>query len=217
MVHRPPIYIGGQFGESQPSMEALEEFRIQTSGMSAEYGRRGWWRVQLCDEIRHQRIPRLGHGTDSQRVDGRRTGSQTITTDVRDAWTGGITTPSPAAEPSVYIPKIYDGRNKTFFYVSYERYKEAYGGGGSPSVTAPLPEWWNGDLSRYLTNEQIGTDALGRPVMRGAIYNPATTRTVNGQVVRDPFVNNQIPGAMITQVAKNLGGIFTQHYNPKVT
>jgi len=35
------IYIGGQFGESSPSLEALEEFKVQTSGMSAEYGRTG--------------------------------------------------------------------------------------------------------------------------------------------------------------------------------
>src|SRR5204862_3517193 len=31
------IYISGHMGESSPSMEALEEFKVQTSGMSAEY------------------------------------------------------------------------------------------------------------------------------------------------------------------------------------
>ncbi|MGH9629458.1 MAG: hypothetical protein ACRD7E_14145 [Bryobacteraceae bacterium] len=35
------IYIGGQFGESSPSMEALEEFKVQMSGMSGEFGRTG--------------------------------------------------------------------------------------------------------------------------------------------------------------------------------
>ena len=33
------IYISGHMGESSPSMEALEEFKVQTSGMSAEYTR----------------------------------------------------------------------------------------------------------------------------------------------------------------------------------
>ena len=33
------IYISGHMGESSPSMEAIEEFKVQTSGMSAEYTR----------------------------------------------------------------------------------------------------------------------------------------------------------------------------------
>lgn len=34
-------YLSGHFGESSVSMEALQEFKIQTSGLSAEYGRHG--------------------------------------------------------------------------------------------------------------------------------------------------------------------------------
>src|SRR5690606_25636355 len=65
--------------------------------------------------------------------------------DRRHLWGGSIGGP-------IYFPKIYDGRNKTFFYVAYERYKESYAGAGSPSVTVPLDEMWNGDLSRLLTD-----------------------------------------------------------------
>ena len=56
-----------------------------------------------------------------------------------------------------------------------------------------------GDFSDLLTGKQATSstgiplvDALGRPIMAGAIYNPYSTRTVNGQLVRDPFPNNQI-------------------------
>lgn len=49
---------------------------------------------------------------------------------------------------------------------------------------------------------------LGRPIQQGQIYDPTTTRTVTvgGQsyVVRDPFLNNQIPQAQFSQVAKNI-------------
>lgn len=209
------VYIGGQFGESQPSMEALEEFRIQTSGMSSEFGRTGGGVFNFVMKSGTNEI----HGSAMGQIHNEWMDANTFANNFYGrprrldrrhnyAFSGG---------GPVFIPKFYDGRNKTFFYVSYERYKEAYGGGGSPTVTAPLPEWWDGDLSRYLTNEQIGTDALGRPVFRGAIYDPTTTRTVNGQVVRDPFPNNQIPGSMISSVARNLGSLFTSHYNPAVT
>ena len=72
------------------------------------------------------------------------------------------------------IPKLKTFKDKWFFYAAYEKYKESYAGGGSPTVTVPLPEWWNGDLSRYLTNESLGTDALGSDVYRGAIYDPTS-------------------------------------------
>ena len=54
------------------------------------------------------------------------------------------------------LPKIYNGKDKSFWYVAYEKYHESYAGGGSPNVTVPLPEWWEGNLSRYLTDQVIG-------------------------------------------------------------
>ena len=50
-----------------------------------------------------------------------------------------------------------------------------------------------GDFGALLTNTQIGTDVLGRPVLRGQIFDPQTTRMVNGIPVRDPFPGNLIP------------------------
>ena len=50
----------------------------------------------------------------------------------------------------------------------------------------------------------VGTDALGRPVRFGQIYDPRTTRTVNGQVVRDPFANNIIPQSAWSNVSRKV-------------
>ena len=50
----------------------------------------------------------------------------------------------------------------------------------------------NGDFSSIL-GPQIGTDALGRPILQNQIYDPTSQRTVNGQLVRDPFPGNIIP------------------------
>jgi hypothetical protein len=208
------IYIGGHMGESSPSMEALQEFRVQTSGMSAEYGRTGGGIFNFVMKSGQNDF----HGSAMGQIHNEWADANTFTNnfygrpkrrDRRHNWalSGG---------GPVLIPKIYNGRDKTFFYVAYERYKEQFGGGGSPTVTLPLPEWWNGDLSRYLTNEQVGTDALGRPVFRGQIFDPNTTRTVNGQIVRDPFPGNMIPANRISQVSRRLGDIFQRHYVPTV-
>ena len=53
--------------------------------------------------------------------------------------------------------------------------------------TTPIDAFKDGDFSALLTGTQIGTDALGRPIFGGQIFNPATTRLVNGVPVRDPY------------------------------
>lgn len=208
------IYIGGQIGESSPSLEAVEEFKIQTSGMSAEFGRTGGGVFNFVMKSGTNQF----HGSAVGNIHNEWADANTFSNnfygnpkrmDRRHNWalSGG---------GPIVLPKIYNGKDKTFVYAAYERYKEAYGGSGSPSVTVPLPEWFQGDMSRYLTNEVLGTDALGRSVLRGQIYDPTTTRTVNGAVVRDPFPGNKIPQSLISPIAKNLGTIFQQHYMPQV-
>ena len=70
----------------------------------------------------------------------------------------------------------------------------------------------NGDFSAILTGRVLGTDPLGRPIIENAIYDPATERIVNGQLVRDPFPNNIIPANRFDPVAKNV-----QNLVPKTT
>ena len=54
---------------------------------------------------------------------------------------------------------------------------------------------------RGVDGRQLAVDPLGRPIMENAIYDPRTTRVVNGQVVRDPFPNNVIPRELMDPVA----------------
>jgi len=60
--------------------------------------------------------------------------------------------------------------------------------------TLPTPLQRQGDFSEFLTgaqaldsNKQPIFDALGRPIFQGEIFNPATTRIVNGVPVRDGY------------------------------
>ena len=61
-----------------------------------------------------------------------------------------------------------------------------------------------GDFSELL-GDQIGTDALGRPILQGGIYDPLTTRDDGqGGFIRDQFPNNQIPSNRFSQISQGL-------------
>src|SRR5262249_1465507 len=101
----------------------------------------------------------------------------------------------------VRIPKVYNGRNKTFFFNSLEVTRQR--NFQSIAFTSlPVVDFKRGDFSKLLSpaftgdarsGTQVGTDALGRPVIFGQLYNPRTTRQVGNAVVRDPFPGNIIP------------------------
>jgi hypothetical protein len=87
----------------------------------------------------------------------------------------------------------YNGRNKTFFFTNIDYTRIRNGVLPGFGNTTPTDAFKNGDFSALLTGTQIATDALGRAVFSGQIFNPATTRLVNGIPVRDPYPNNVIP------------------------
>ena len=102
----------------------------------------------------------------------------------------------------VVIPHLYNGHDKTFFFFAYEEYHNAQTL-NQGTITVPTAAYRNGDLSSLLlgpivdTNGHAVLDCLGRPMINGAVYNPATTRTAtctdgSTAVVRDPFPNNFI-------------------------
>jgi hypothetical protein len=208
------IYIAGQFGESSPSMEALEEFKIQTSGMSAEFTRTAGGVFNFVMKSGTNQY----HGSGMYQWHNESFDANTYSNnfygqsrrrDRRDNWALSLGGP-------VTIPKIVNGKDKWFFYSAYEKYNESFAGGGSPNVTVPLPDWYNGNLSGYLTSDVLGTDALGRSVQRGAVYDPATSRTIDGSLVREMFPGNIIPASRISKVSQNLINIMKAHYLPQV-
>ncbi|HEU4389463.1 MAG TPA: TonB-dependent receptor, partial [Blastocatellia bacterium] len=127
----------------------------------------------------------------------------------------------------VYLPKLYDGRNKTFFFVNFEKYRNVTRGSGA-LATVPTEAYRKGDFSAALTGRQLGTDVLGRPIMENAIYDPRTTRTVTvggtQYVVRDPFPNNVIPQSLLDPVALKIqalipnpdNGELVNNWDPKI-
>ena len=103
----------------------------------------------------------------------------------------GFTVGGPA-----WIPKLYNGRNKTFFFFAFEQYRENTTT-STQLETVPTAAYRAGNFTAAQIGNSIGTDPLGRPIFQNQIYDPNTQRRTlqNGQVVRDPFPNNTIPVA----------------------
>src|SRR4029077_15260945 len=69
----------------------------------------------------------------------------------------------------VLIPKVYDGRNKTFFFVNVDWLK--YRSGVLPGFgnTTPIDAFKQGDFSALLPGGTASTDALGRAIPTGPL------------------------------------------------
>ena len=97
----------------------------------------------------------------------------------------------------IYFPKIYNGKNRSFFFASYQGTRHPY---ANPQVLSlPDPKWISGDFSGYRT-----------------IYDPDST-TLNAATniwSRVPFANNQIPQSRIDPVAKKIASYYPAPNRP---
>jgi hypothetical protein len=200
---------GGSNNEMSPPTEAVEEFKLQTGTLGAEYG--GAQTAVANFVVKSGTNEFRGSGAvyimDSK-FDARPFVSKALNqnTPVRNQQNGAVALGGP-----ITLPRLYTGRDRSFFFVSYEQ-THAEEQTSTSFRTLPTREFQNGDFSRLFdpaytgdarSGTVIGTDALGRPVRFGQIYDPRTTRVVDGRVVRDPFPNNQISREMWDPVARN--------------
>jgi len=88
----------------------------------------------------------------------------------------------------VFLPKLYNGRNKTFFFFGWQHLVEKKSAGSSTST--PTPDMKNGDFS---------FGGIGNP-----IYDPRSTALVNGSWVRTPFPNWQVPVSQFDPVSAKI-------------
>jgi hypothetical protein len=183
----------GVFNEAQPSVDAIQEFSLQTSNFNAEYGDAGGAIFNFALKSGTNQL----HGSAYEYLRNEFFNAKNKDLSDTDPKTKqrrhdtGATIGGP-----VVIPHLYNGRDKTFWFASFENFYTR-DHQLSPDWSVPRDEWRKGDLSSLLQPAILGTDVLGRPIQQGQIYDPNTTRTVtaNGQnyVVRDPFPNNQVP------------------------
>ncbi len=181
--------------QAQPSVDALEEVAIETSNFAAEYGTAGGAMVNMVTKSGTNAF----HGSAYDYGTNEAMNAHQPYTGIRNLvkqhdW--GLTFGGP-----VRIPKIYNGENKTFFFWSYEQFRNK-NINTSNTTTVPLPAYRTGDFSNLLAaeNRLITTaggnylDPLGRTVASGTIFDPNSQQVAaNGTAYRNPFPGNQIP------------------------
>lgn len=183
--------------------DSVQETKIVTDNFSAQYGRTSGGFVAYTTKSGTSSFH--GSGYDYYNYQGLNATGELIpqkTPTRNENW--GFTIGGP-----VVIPKVYDGRkHQTFFFANLDDLHFNQGTLPSYGNTAPLTSSLQGDFSNPLiftgaqlldANKNPVFDALNRPVYQGEIYDPATSRTVNGVPVRDgfgfdPTTGSPIPG-----------------------
>ena len=103
----------------------------------------------------------------------------------------------------VYIPKLFNGRNRTFWMYGYEGIHDA-DPRGTITTAVPTSAQKNGDFSSLL--------ALGSQYQ---IYDPATIRPAEGgRFSRQPLAGNIIPSSRINPVARKIADLWDPPNQP---
>ncbi len=174
-----------------PPVDAIEEFRVQTSDYSAELGRNAGAVLNAT----------VKSGTNEIHGDV----WEFLRNDKLDAAnffenSGGLAKGEYRQNQFGFTLGGPIRKNKTFFFMDYQgtRIRQAL---TALNNVPTLQERSSGytDLSELLTQGGTRQDVLGRQFAIGQVFDPSTTRAVNDAsgaqlgFVRDPFPNNQIP------------------------
>jgi hypothetical protein len=212
----------------QASVDAIQEVAVQTSNYAAEYGQAGGGYFNFTmrsgtnqfhgsaydyfdNEFLNAGLPFTDAGTTNSTKAGQHIRNPSRRNDY------GFTLGGP-----VHIPKVYNGRDKTFFFFSFEQFREDQNIRNGIS-TVPTPAYRNGDFSAALGPRLTiagapATDAAGQPLFQNEIFDPSSTyKAPDGTLVRTPFTNNQVPIQRMDPVALKVQSMLPLPLGPLST
>ena len=180
-----------------PPLESVQEFKLITSNASAEYGRSGGGILTAVGRSGTNEV----HGSFFEFLRNDKLNA--------NGWTNnrnGLRRSAfrynqygAALGGPLFIPRVYNGKNRTFFFVTYEGTRQRVP--DNLVATVPTAAQRAGDFSSTVTN----SGALIR------IFDPATTRpdpSNPGQYIRDQFPGNRIPTDRISPIATSIINYF---------
>ncbi len=209
---------GSSFDETAPSVDALSEFKLTTSTMPAEMGRTTGGVESFSTKAGTNRY----HGSAYDIFRNEYLNANSFFNNhikakrVLDRQNDyGLTLGGP-----VQIPHLYNGRDKTFFFFSWEQYRETQGGVSNRTVPTALQRI--GDFSETLGAGLVDNQNPPQPIFNpcdgtqlraGQIFDPATTQTVGGVQCRTAFPGNVIPQNRLSTVAQNILAFYPTPQN----
>jgi hypothetical protein len=176
-----------------PPMDSVQEFRVQTNAYDAAIGRQAGATVNMGTRAGGKSY----HGVlyeynQNNFLNARNWGDTSGNPGAVHYNQFGGTFGGP-----VRIPKIYDGRNRTFFFLSFDQEINTTPKPDVRSVPTDLER--SGDFSQSWTTQS----SSGSTQIPYKIYNPYSLLSNDGtNAVRNQFLNNKIPDTMISPVAK---------------
>jgi hypothetical protein len=195
---------------AQPNTDAVQEIAYQTSNYAAEYGQAGSVVINMTMKSGTNQY----HGTGFEYfVNEDLNAADPFTSNGN----GGLYKPLNRRNDfggtlggPVIIPKLYNGKNRTFFFFAYEQFLE--GTQYAFVDTVPTAAFRAGNFSAISPNgncslcaalgiptTSFGTDPLGNPVYANEIYDPNTRGvTASGLGYAEPFPGNIIPASRMS-------------------
>ena len=196
-----------------PSVDSVSEVAIQTSNYAAEYGQStGAVLSYTMRSGTNQFHGSLYDYWTNEAFNAR--GPYTHTRNKSRVNDYGGTAGGP-----IWVPKVYNGRDKTFFFFSYES-RPTTTTTSTNLITVPTTAYRTGDFSAATTatgNRVLSTDALNRSIIQNSIYDPLSQRPVSAsdsRLIRDPFPSNTIPTTQLDKVALKVQNLIPQPQGP---
>ncbi|MES1261696.1 MAG: carboxypeptidase regulatory-like domain-containing protein [Acidobacteriota bacterium] len=181
---------------NSPSVEAIDQFTVETNGYKAESGHASGGNMTFASKGGTNAF----HGSAYEFLRNNDFDANNFFNNAAGLPVGiykqndfGFTAGGP-----VWIPKLYRGKDKTFFFFSYEGFRNRNGATGA-GFTVPTPEMYAGDFSKWVTN--TGTQI--------PIFNPLTqTQNADGTWTRQQFAGNVIPKSLFSPQSMKALGVF---------
>jgi hypothetical protein len=202
---------GGRAG-FVPSSQAVGEMRVEASPFDASLGHTGGIFISATtkagansyhgsgfDQVQNYRWNATPFFTRENYKTGIANG--TIAPGTPEQSSGKLSQPGFDFGGPVRIPKLYNGKNKLFFYFEYDKITNIQANPNTPIFTMPTAAERTGDFSALLSVPNASNYI---------IYDPRSGTTVNGHVTRTPFPGNIIPASLIA--ANPIYKFYLQEY-----